>query len=256
MKWFVFLFFVAKLSVAFLVGHSFVAHAAFAQPATVHGKKVLETLELARNFHRQSETLPKIVQRVEQKKLLYVSMATKLTASHDFDHLPFPEKSKEEWMQAAETVANGLKLNVNYQVVAGNEDPVICINEQIADNLYGNVRLIAWYRGQLGEAKEKSQFRGSLDLERLIDEYFRSLSKSLPAIKIRKKRQYECGTTTKDKDFQHGNMGNPFNHQSVFFLQVANRWYNRTEKCVPTLCLSNRCQKPPRSMEPSLPPVD
>ncbi len=125
---------------------------------------------------------------IQKKRDLYNEMAEKLLVSADYAHLPFPESDPErEWISTAAKVARGIKPNINYLVKKGREDSIICGSQAAIDNLYHNVRLIAWYHDQLDQLLASQGLdEGALALSQLIDEYLNIFAQAIPTVKVKK----------------------------------------------------------------------
>ena len=176
---------------------------AFGQSITVFEGEVKETIQRVETFHVRVASLnfsskPQLAKR---KLELYKELATNMSVPVKYAHLKFPNaESTRPWTIKAEKIARGLKPNINYQVARGRNDSVICGTEKAIDNLYNNVRIIAWYHDQLDSnySSENSDV-GALALAGLIDEYLEVLHKALPRVKVRARGRMNVANDNKLK---------------------------------------------------------
>lgn len=162
------------------------------QSIAVFESQVKETIQRVETFHVRVAQINTSVNKqrlVSQKRNLYDKMASQLKVPAQYAHLKFPEvQSVKPWTAKANKVAKGLKPNINYQVARGRQDSVICGTNAAIDNLYDNVKVIAWYHDELDKnyTSEKEDV-GARALAGLLDEYIELLYDALPRVKIRKR---------------------------------------------------------------------
>lgn len=161
------------------------------QSVSVYESTVIKTIEYVHTFHTRVEGMGRAPNLIQKKRDLYNEMSEKLVVSADYAHLAFPERDPaKEWTADAAIVAHGIKPNINYLVKKGRDDSVICGSQAAIDNLYNNVRLIAWYHEQLDQIyADQGLDEGTQALSQLIDEYLRILSQSIPTVKVKKTGQ-------------------------------------------------------------------
>lgn len=162
------------------------------QSIAVFESQVKETIQRVETFHVSVARMNTNVAKnrlVSQKRKLYNQLASQLTVPAQYTHLKFPEaRTLKPWTVKAKKVAKGLKPNINYQVARGRHDSVICGTESAIDNLYHNVRIIAWYHDELDRNfSSENEDIGALALAGLLDEYLDLLHDALPRVKIRKR---------------------------------------------------------------------
>jgi hypothetical protein len=158
------------------------------QSVAVYESTVVKTIEYVHQFHARVDQIGRAPNLIQKKRDLYNEMAEKLAAPAEFAHLPFPAADPERgWISDALKVARGLKPNINYLVKTGRGDSVICGSQAAMDNLYQNVRMIAWYHDQLDQAcSGQGLNEGAQALSQLLDEYLSIFAKSIPSVKVKK----------------------------------------------------------------------
>jgi len=163
------------------------------QASLAYQQRIESALATAQDFHIRAERLPNSSDRYQRRMQLYISMAKKMTPSPSLEHIKFPSHESlptsedQIWLADAMTIASGLKPSINYQVKKHDLDAVICVDEKLASSLQKNVKLVAWYRGEIArQGHDLESDKGSQALAELIDQYFTLLSDSLPKLKIRR----------------------------------------------------------------------
>lgn len=170
--------------IAVIILWSAVSFPAWGNAANPYAKRVLTAIKLASSYHQMTESEAVVRTGVDYKKKLYLDLANKIESHSDWVHLPFPVVSTEAWIDNARLIAKGLKPGINYQVVKPKQDAVIGVDKKIADALYQNVKMIAWYRAAISDQIEDEDAEGSGALVSLIDEFLDRLARSLPKTKI------------------------------------------------------------------------
>ncbi len=159
------------------------------QTVTTFEKRVIETITRVQSFHNQVESMQRFPGMTQKKRELYTQLASQLSPPAEYAHIKFPtDDPNREWVRHASRIARGLKPNINYLVKKGGSDTVITGSDAAIQNLFNNVKMIAWYHDELDKQfSDVSKNHGSVALSQLIDEYLKTLSDALPQIKIRKR---------------------------------------------------------------------
>ena len=132
----------------------------------------------------------------------YKELASKLTVPKEVEQISFPlPTDSEEWFEDAKKAANAIKPKMNYTVDNTTGFKVIQGTAEAEKNLKDNLKVIAWYRGQMDQVcPEKQSSEGTHALAKVIDEFLAELAGSVPKVRV---KLYGTMNMPEDKKLQY-----------------------------------------------------